>query len=246
MIALARPSRRGAVRITRPGTCRQGVLERRLDCHTERRGGAIRPPVRLGARARNGSSALADRPPLSEMIAAHELLVRRTHRGRCRRRRRLRRLVPGGISARARPSTGSPSRRPRASKQRRTAAEKAAEAAALEREEEDRKRPENIEALKNERIGRRFLRRPKSRDEDGVIVTVIDLDQRNPERHVLVENAPVPGAELPVDLPQRLVIDWSRLVEAPEAQMHYTARVLADSHNDADGWLFEELAQGDD
>jgi hypothetical protein len=134
----------------------------------------------------------------------------------------------------------------RASKQRREAAANAAATQALAREQEECKRREHIETLKKERIGRRFLRRSNSKEEAGVIVTVIDLDRRDPKRRVLVENTPG-GAELPADVPTRLVMDWHVLVAAPEVQKHRTARLIAHSSDDADGWLeFEQLPPGDD
>ena len=72
---------------------------------------------------------------------------------------------------------------------------------------------------------------------------MIDLDAQQPQRRVLVEYSAMPGGAVSVRPPSRVVMDWKALVADPEVQRHYTARVIANSTDDADGWIqYDEFA----
>lgn len=100
-----------------------------------------------------------------------------------------------------------------------------------------------IEGLRAERVGSHFIRR-STRTDPGIAVTVIDLCDRDPLRRVIVREEHLPGRSPTEydgpDLLERLSIDWTNLVQAPAAQRHHTARLMAESHDDRDGWLLFE------
>lgn len=74
---------------------------------------------------------------------------------------------------------------------------------------------------------------------------VLRLDHRNPKRRVVMGWSSPPGRaphEGDYDEGSTISIEWKDLVMSPERQIHRTARLIANSHSDADGWVeFEPL-----
>lgn len=90
-------------------------------------------------------------------------------------------------------------------------------------------------ALHRDRVGTMFLER-RSRQDPGAILTVTDLHPTQWETHVTVSMLPL---ETPAtnDWIGRFSTSWSRLNEADNIQRHRTARLIEQSHDDADGWV---------
>ena len=124
----------------------------------------------------------------------------------------------------------------RAKRQERSAKRAAAKAATELADERTR--------LKAERVGAKFRKRYTA-DDTGTIVTVREL--RNPNWQEMVNVKEVaPAAREPTEFdnqfPARYGIKWSDLTKSDSEQRHLTARVMAESFDDADGWIeFERL-----
>lgn len=117
-----------------------------------------------------------------------------------------------------------------------------------EKAEDQKRRAEakHIERLRNERKGRLFRRRLAPGD-PGMIGEVVDIDRRQPmTRVVMVWNSPA-GRTTTEDDPaagRPTTIEWKVLQRSPDEQRHLTARLIAKSHNDNDGWIeFEEIVE---
>lgn len=124
----------------------------------------------------------------------------------------------------------------RQAKKAQEAIDTAAAEARRERDDAARLREAHIQGRRRERIGRRFVCRPDSKTEDGYIITVVDLDDRDLEGRVLVDNTARPGGELPANVPPRLSMEWKALTMSAKDQFHRTAH-FSGVDSDADGWL---------
>lgn len=111
-------------------------------------------------------------------------------------------------------------------------------------QKEDSKR---LDSLKEERVGKRFRFRTSARD-SGMLGEVVELDPRDAHRRVIVVWSDSPGRTATDDdytVGQRVSIEWRHLTEAADRQRHRTARTIAQSFEDSDGWTqFERIDDG--
>jgi hypothetical protein len=134
--------------------------------------------------------------------------------------------------------------RRRDERREREAAEAAAAQVAAEREAEAQREREFIEQLRRDRVGAKVLHRVTA-DDVGIRMTVVGLAPREPLTRVTMEFEPMPGRiptpyDPPIDAPVNY--KWSSLTALEADQRHRTARVIAHSHDDRDGWVeFERL-----
>lgn len=119
------------------------------------------------------------------------------------------------------------------------------EHAAGKLEEKSRKAERNeVARLQRERVGKRFIRRTDPGD-PGMAGEVVDLDPRDPKRRVILIWTSTEGRRPRADdyVPgRRISISWKDLTLSEAAQRHRTARIIAKSSDDSDGWVeFESL-----
>lgn len=119
------------------------------------------------------------------------------------------------------------------------------ERAAGKLEEKSRKAErKEVARLQHERVGKRFIRRSDPGD-PGMAGEVVDLDPRDPKRRVILTWTTTEGRRPREDdyVPgRRISISWKDLTLPEGAQRHRTARTIAKSSDDSDGWVeFEPL-----
>ena len=105
-------------------------------------------------------------------------------------------------------------------------------------------RTAQIAKLSADRVGSRFLRR-EDPDSEGVVGLVVSLATDDPTNGVEIVWAKAPGLDPdPGDraLTNRIRMSWTDLTKPSHVQQHETARLIAKSDDDQDGWvMFEPL-----
>lgn len=96
-----------------------------------------------------------------------------------------------------------------------------------------------LEEIRKERIGRRFIRHAFEGD-SGQYGEVTDLGMRDAKRTVVTQwTTPAERGpqidDYPTDRPT--TVEWKVLTRSREDQIHWTARMRANSDDDGDGWV---------
>jgi hypothetical protein len=103
-----------------------------------------------------------------------------------------------------------------------------------------------IAQLQRERVGRRFTHHADP-DDPGMVGEVIELDPRDPKRNVILVWTSPDGRqprEGDYVAGRRIGIAWKDLTLPQADQRHRTARTIAKSNNDLDGWVeFDPLRE---
>jgi hypothetical protein len=103
---------------------------------------------------------------------------------------------------------------------------------------------ERLARLERERVGKQFVRRVYKGD-PGMVGQVVELNQRDPTRSVILTWSSPAGREPHEDdyeVGQRIGMAWKDLTMPAPDQRHRTARLIARSGDDNDGWVeFESL-----
>lgn len=98
--------------------------------------------------------------------------------------------------------------------------------------------------VRADRVGRTFRYRTSAGD-PGMVGEIVDLHRDHPELMVIMTWKNPPGRAASDDdfsEGQRIGIEWKQLRKSESDQKHRTARMIARSNNDADGWVeFEEI-----
>ncbi|MBK5333638.1 MAG: hypothetical protein JJD93_16800 [Ilumatobacteraceae bacterium] len=93
-----------------------------------------------------------------------------------------------------------------------------------------------VEEIANSRVGKVFLRHYSNNDA-GVRVVVLALSTDDPDHKVLLEYPP--NDANPDGL--RVKTEWRAMTEPDDVQRHRTARTIAQSYDDSEGWVEWEL-----
>ncbi len=129
--------------------------------------------------------------------------------------------------------------------ERNAAESEAVQAAQAERDRQSRDLASQMEIkrLRGSRIGVRFRWRASAND-PGMMGTIVDLDSRSPKERVIMQFSSPDGREpTPRDFSDhRTSVEWEALNRSVADQRHRTARTIAHSCNDDNGWVeFERL-----
>lgn len=106
---------------------------------------------------------------------------------------------------------------------------------------------ERLARLEADRVGRKFLWRASAKD-PGMVGEVVSLGSDRPAEVVVVSWSNPTGRKPERDDlykdGDRIGVEWKHMTMSSEEQRHWTARMIAGSTNDIDGWVeFQEIAK---